>query len=74
MKMRHRIEFHKFSRDQTTQKLEIAQLFLNAPIGSSIFQTPSEINDSNLNRAKIEDKYRSVIENLKGKMHKPNAS
>lgn len=67
MKMRHRMEFHKFSKDQTTKKFEIPRLCLDAPLGTSLFQTPSEFNYSLEHKVKIEDKYKGMIQKLQNK-------
>ena len=65
--MRHRMEFHKFSMNQNTHLLEVARMVLDAPRGTSIFQTPSEYKYSMENKEKYESKYRSMMEKIKGK-------
>lgn len=67
MKMRHRMEVHKFGRDLTTKKYEIPKLCMNAPFGTSLFQTPLELQHSLENKDKIESKYRGMVDKLKNK-------
>ena len=67
MKMRARMEFHKFSRNIETKQLEIPKLWKNAPQGTSIFQTPSESKESISNIDKLEEKYRKMVEKWKMK-------
>jgi hypothetical protein len=61
------MEFHKFSMNQNTHLLEVARMVLDAPRGTSIFQTPSEYKYSMENKEKYESKYRSMMEKIKGK-------
>ena len=61
MNFRHRMDFQKFERDIETRKFEIPKLWLNAPKGTSIFQTTNEINYSLENQEKIESKYRNLV-------------
>ena len=73
MKLRHRMEFHKFSSliDQRG-KLDIPKLYLKASKGSSLFQTPTEIDYTLKKEVKIEKMYEDMIWNIKqGGVHKP---
>lgn len=70
MGMRHRIEFNRFLKDPQTKKWEVPKLCLNAPKGTSLFQTPSELKYSLENKEKIEHKYNSMVEALIKKHNK----
>ena len=67
MRKRVRMEFHKFSFNQETKKFEIPKLRINAPKGSSLFQTSQEENEISENREKLEEKYKLMVEKLKHK-------
>lgn len=67
MKMRHRMEYHKFSSEKNMRKFDIPKLCMNAPKGTSLIQTSSELQHSLENKERIEGRYAAMILKLSDK-------
>ncbi|CAI2359193.1 unnamed protein product [Moneuplotes crassus] len=67
MKLRRRMEFHQFSYNHQTHKFEVPQLSLDAPQGTSIFQTPAEYKETKKNSHEIERRHLAKVEKFRKK-------
>jgi hypothetical protein len=65
MKLRHRMELHKFPYIHEKNWLDIPELYLEAPQGSSLFQTPTEKDYTEQNRESIQKKYQDMVQSIK---------